>query len=738
MSATASDVIRVSFSLRLESVASDDKTPPMAAYAFDITGGFLTAHAVADNQVSLVLPARFANQTVRFFFGPPQADKATPTIAALTRNNAYELRQRVVTAAETIALPISDAIWRLWLFCPCTVTGQVVTTVTLPNGTTKQLPVCNARVNICEVWALPIIIWRLPEPILLRLRDELVTVITQPFPPPPPPGQLATNAALALPKAPAVAAAIPMLRPPGSTLAAPASLLPRETVTAAALPAIADAQTMNDVRALAASISVADIRNKLVTLGPILLPYFCWWEWLEPWLVVDCFETVTTDSNGNFSATIWYPCVGPTPNLYFSVEQLQGANWVSVYQPFVRCGTYWTYACGSKVVLNVTDPAVIPCAPPETVTPPAGTGSWVLVTAVGGTYVWGTGRAGPAPAGWVQPDGLTDYGSIVNAPFGGYLGFRSGASIDIPRSGAMYYRWSYRMLGTSQWFPMTDPVVRHYVKETPPALPTFPVEVMGPLTVNGVSALYMFKPLNPPPPSASDPAGTITYWPNDDLFADIYSGFLDTTSLPGGAAAAAGVYQVMLEVFDQNAAPVVPGSGTFRFIVPQSVAADGSVTARAADPSEMIGDGYVFNLHIDNNPCTASTDAPAIGGGGTVDACGFLTYTGTSQPITIAFHAKHPNEFATFSFEMVRGVTDVAVADVPGGTEVAAVSAGAYAGDGVGDFTHGFTVGALLDSCVNGAFAESLYVSAKATTGWGDRISAYDAPALRAFALAAS
>ena len=735
MSTTSSDSIRVSFSLRLEGVNTGDKTPSMTAYAFNVTGKFVSAQVVDSNKVSLTLPSYFANQTVRFFFGPPLADKATPSIADLTRKNAYELRQRVVTSGDAIELPIYDSVWRLWLFCPCTVTGQLVTSVALPNGTTKQLPVCNTRVNICEVWALPIIIWRLPEPILLQLRDEFVNIVTQPFPlsTPPSPEGLAANPALALQRSPSVAAAIPMLRPPGSMIDARAAMPQRPT---AALPAVTDPQTANDVRALAASANVSDIRNKLIALSPILLPYFCWWEWIEPWLVVDCFDSVTTDSNGNFSATIWYPCDGPTPNLYFSAEQLQGTNWVSIYQPYVRCGTYWNYSCGSNVVLHVTDPAAIPCAPPVTVNPPSGTGSWVLVTAVGGSYVWGTARSGTVPAGWVQPTGLTAYGSIVNAPFGGYLGFRSGASIDIPNSGATYYRWSYRMLGTTPWFYMTDPVVRHYVKETPPALPTFPVEIMGPLTVNGQQALYLFTPLNPPPPSVSDPAGTITYWPNDDLFADIYSGYLDTTSLPGGVAAAAGVYQIMLEVFDQNANPAAPGSGTFTFILAESVAADGTITARAADPAEMDGDGYVFNIHVDNNPCTAATDPPAITGGGTADSCGFLTYTSTSQPITIAFQAKHPNEFATFSLEMVRGVTAVSVADVPGGTEVSALTAGAYAGDGVGDFTNTFTVGALLDTCVNGGFAESLYVAAKATTGWGDSITAYDASALEAFALA--
>jgi len=192
-------------------------------------------------------------------------------------------------------------------------------------------------------------------------------------------------------------------------------------------------------------------------------------------------------------------------------------------------------------------------------------------------------------------------------------------------------------------------------------------------------------------------------------------------------------------VFDDAANPVVPGPTTFTFIVPQNVASDGTVTARAAQASELDADGgFMFNLHIDNNPCTASIDPPAISGGGTVNACGFLNYASASDPIAIDFEADHPNGFATFSFTMVLGATGVPSADVASGAEVWATSAGPYAGDGAGDFSDTFTVGALLDGCVNAAFAEDLQVTAKATTGWGDQIAAYNAGALRAFALAAS
>ena len=154
MSDTSSEQhIHLTFALRFEGVKHGEAAPAAAAYAFDVTGGFIAKAHVEDGRASLALPGKFANQTVRFFFGPASLREATPSISGLTRLNGYELRQRVDASQPIVDLPIYDPIWRGWLFCECVVTGQLVTNVTLPSGVTKQLPICNARVNICEVWA---------------------------------------------------------------------------------------------------------------------------------------------------------------------------------------------------------------------------------------------------------------------------------------------------------------------------------------------------------------------------------------------------------------------------------------------------------------------------------------------------------------------------------------------------------------------------------------------------------
>ena len=720
--------VRFEVELQFQGVGQE-QPPDTSVFIYDANGQFVASSAVQDSGAVLSLPAQLAGQTTRIFIAPQRQASDTPTVADLTWQQAYEWRQRLDTENPRLSLVVAEPIWRWWFLCPCVITGQLVTTLTLPDGSSKQLPICHSRVTICEVTPLWLLLDRLPDPVVFQLRDAVLDVARRPLPLPPE-EPAPTAGSLALPAPPSIAPAGPLRRRSGPVISGPVSAA-SAPAGAAQSPALSGAGALAPDKLLSLSLSpsVADIRAKLAEIGAIIMPWFCYWEWLEPWLLVNCFETVTTDENGKFFAVIWYPCSGPQPNLYFSAEQLQGLSWVPIYQPPVRCSTYWNFTCGSNVVLNVTDPAAIPCAPAPPVKPPDGLTTWVMPTAVGGSMIWGTSPVTPAPTGWVKGDGLTDYGSIVNAPFGDLLGLRSGSSIDIPSPPLYYYRWSYRPAGTSGVFtPLGIPVVKHYVKQSPGTLPSFPAYQLGPDTVGAESDLFQFKPVNPPGPAAGDPPGTITYWPTDDFLDDIYSGRWDTLT------AAAGEYQVKLEVFDETGSLVDPGAGAFTFIVPSGIGSDGvTVLARAADPSEIDAGGFVFNLHVDNNICTASID-PANIGGSSVNACGFLGYVDASAPVTLSFHAKHPNNFAVFYWNMVRGLSVLGAFDVAE-AEVAAATAGPYTGDGVGDFSANTPASSLLGTCVNAAFGENLYVAAKATTGWGERLTQYDAQALDGFAL---
>jgi hypothetical protein len=281
----------------------------------------------------------------------------------------------------------------------------------------------------------------------------------------------------------------------------------------------------------------------------------------------------------------------------------------------------------------------------------------------------------------------------------------------------------YRPASGGSWEEFSETIGAHYVRKVGAAV-SHPVYVLGPKNIGGKN-LYEFRPHNPP-----SEAGAVTNWPATDWFGDIYSGLLNTVALPEGT------YQFKLEIFNSSGNKVLPGPGTFRFLSPTGTAADGTV--HTAQATSVVDGGYVFTVHIDNRSCGAVIDAPLLGGGSTTDACGFLLYdpsiaaSNAAAKIRISFHATHPGKHAVFSFDVVRATTKVVNLD----GEVMAANIGGFSGDGSGNFSRLLMRSQLLGGCSKGAFAEVLYVYPKATTGWGQRITTYDARAVRAFALA--
>ncbi len=129
-------------------------------------------------------------------------------------------------------------------------------------------------------------------------------------------------------------------------------------------------------------------------------------------------------------------------------------------------------------------------------------------------------------------------------------------------------------------------------------------------------------------------------------------------------------------------------------------------------------------IMVNNQPSVATLSLPLLGGL-PADACGVLHYgVNKGAVLSIGFTASQPANYANFSFEMVRGVTAVALPSPPpsSGPVTAAVSP-------ITD-----TVGALLGPCPTAGFAVELYVAATINNGWS-RQSEYDAEALLAFVL---
>ncbi len=715
--------------IELEGARADDNLDGLQAVVFDRLGQPVAATTLKVSRGEGLLRAEG-----QFSAAPEQLASARVVIAPLMPQAGKDLppdRDRLERqfGGHTVPMPpdlrqpgltlrLPRPYWEGWtLLCACWIRGRLVKRVRLAGGDVLELPICHARVTVCEVDRFRLLLEKLPLPDLYRLRDELLQLVERPVPIP-------------LPEpepwfAPLAASQVLAYTPPRAALRAPVQPV---------------ALTLSDA-------SPQALRADLVAQFDAFRPWLCRLPWLEPWFIVttQCLPPVTTDEMGRFSVLYVHDCHDTDqPDLHVKAEQLIGGDWVTIHNPPVRCHTIWNHPCGDEITVVVTDERAQPCVPDVPVGTPAGADRWVMPMAIGSCWIRGTAGAAPAPAGWVRPDGLLDYGSTVHAPFGGTLGFRQQHALNIPDTGPgqpALYRWSWRRQPGDAWIHMNAPVSRSYVRDLPGPAVQFPSVQLGP----GADDTYRFKPALFDPAdwgvsTAGDPAGTLYHWPVDNSIGDLYAARWST---PGSsdalaAPALAGGYQVRLEVLDSARNVLMPGPATFQFVVPS--AWDGTTLhTRLASPAEIVDGGFVFSVHVDNSRCDATIAAPTVVGGAGVDDCGFLRYT-PGATLRLAFQALHPDQRATFSMAVVRGALPVAAASAGG--EAGALSSGAYAGNGAGHFTHDFAVADLMGPlpghpgrCDNAAFSAQLHVAAKAHDG-NSRLHAYDDSAVRAFALA--
>ena len=145
---------------------------------------------------------------------------------------------------------------------------------------------------------------------------------------------------------------------------------------------------------------------------------------------------------------------------------------------------------------------------------------------------------------------------------------------------------------------------------------------------------------------------------------------------------------------------------------------------------KLIDTSTPVTILVDNNVCIATLPAVTLQSGMIItsaDACGILTYNSakkTTDQVIMAFTASQPNNNATFSLSLIRGVTSVILPSVPptSGPVSAAIS----------PITE--KVSNLIGTCNIAAFALYLYVATTANNGWS-RQSQYDASAAQAFVL---
>lgn len=639
----------------------------LAAFVFDSAGGLLEQQPVKRGRVTLTTP-KPALMRSRVFIAPMSdeaPDDRKPTIERMRSLDAYSpVLAPGHKLVDTIRIPRPHL--DRWLLCLCLVTGRV-------TRSGSQLPVCGAKVHICEVDKFWRWIVRLPELEVLRLRDELLEHYEKPElrrpprleelesaewqegpvgPPDPDPGPMADPAAIR----PAIS------RMTATRLARPASVGAGVASGVAALgprpelpekPAIRPLALPATIKAELLSPSIHMVRDALIKHLELVRPFLCLWPY---WWRYECDEiaVVETDSSGRFEKLIVYPC----------------------------------------------------------------------------TEIHGDGATTTA-------QGLTTGG----APFGGKIEPRVWFSrTTLLGKGIRYHRWSYRRLtegdGTplstpGPWTAITRTVVRHYARQSGSQVTHVPF-VLGPQPVGPTSNLFEIKP-------PSVPTGGIE-WSVVDEREDLASAHFESDKLGVGttrcarALDAAGKYELKLELFKDGTGALVDWTAEGIDLEMTDLAAPfgtNTVTTDLAPDFNRIknaaGHTMAFRmvLHIDNNCCHAAIDE-LTGFGLTASPCGFYDVTATST-VKLGVTARHPNDFATFSFSVKKGTTEhVKLASAAGRVGLSSHAtldtpspSHSYSLTGSGHYDETFTAAELRGVCARAAFSEALHVWTLAQDGYG-------------------
>ena len=344
-------IVKLVGKLEAETEALVDE--PLKAYVFNAEDKFLAMGDLKEGE-RLKLSERELGQAVTLFAGPQLESTEEAPRADRFRRGGY------VEGRFTIPQNKPHINFGKWILPPhwrkkscCRVRGKVLKRIVMPNGETRTAPLCNARVEICEVDKSPRrVIEKLPSDLLARLKIELIELGTPPTPPIDPPPLEVQNIA-------------------GTQRA-------RELRTFAPNHELAELAT-----ALKATTGIEAARATIQNYVAVLKPTWCYLEWLFNDFHVECLKTVLLDSKGCFDTDIVYPCYGDKPDLYFRVEQkCHAGGWTRVHAPTVSCNTHWNYCCGDVVEIIVTNPEAATgltpggCHFPYSAEDPASVGEW--------------------------------------------------------------------------------------------------------------------------------------------------------------------------------------------------------------------------------------------------------------------------------------------------------------------------------------------------------------------------
>ena len=732
----AKKMVNLKVSAHLLDQQPNQELPKGMAYAFSKGSKLLASGKLDRNGIAnLNLPPSREAQSVRVLVGAVIDDDEV-RLSKVMRLGGEGQMIRIDPGVYQVNLDfhVIPSKYLCWLLSRCHVPGTVMKRVEI-DGMPVDLPVCGVTVKVYEVDPIWIIIPRLPDIYIERIRDIIVEGPIPPdgpfppdpwppdgpFPPPPPPPVMTFDAGDAgfggiASKAIAGYAA---------------EAIPRSIASAPSELAMA-----------AKSASTGHLRDALIKYPDFAKLLLCLYT---PWgVTMDLVATATTDQCGHFQAAFFRGCKNPdTPDLYFKVIQHSGPFTFTLYEPSpITCFTRWNYACGTPVSLYTTHPFARTCSPCPPIEPPEPGLNWVAVMHIGnlplsrirGTSVDSGIQASDSTVNqglcFISPTEAGNAATFDGRPFGGmlrlHLEFDNSLREDL---GVHYYQVSWREGDSGDFMPLIGEVHRHYSHEpTGATTPVFEVYSLGPQLVGTTPELFEIPPAMPP----------MGQWVVTDLAEDQTSAKFPTGHfIPEPAH---GKYQLKIDLYTAGGNLVNIDTTNIIYVVPEQLdlAADAPVTTADAAALNLVtdddGDGkksFIMTVHVDNNDCTAAVAKAQLSLSEAND-CGVLEYDpdDMGETVTMPYTAFHPNGFATYRFRLKRGITTLpftqtGTATLPGTfSQTATVSAltGPYPALG-------------LPACPVAAFSEALHVWALATNGWS-RLHAYDAFDHAAFVLA--
>ncbi len=728
-----------------------------------VTEGTLNFNLADNNSVSESTVTAAENiksflsaKQLRLFIAPTPAQnvKSITSMEELDNLKPYEPVLNADREGKISILPLPNIITQFWPFCRCRVTGKVSKWNLVGNNWQDQ-PVCRARVHICDVDIIRYWIYKIPDFIIARIPKLILDpkeIIKRPFPVPEP-EPFSRRASFA---APISEKAIFKTTGTDDAHMAHAAKLPELSMEA---------------RQNLASGNINLVRETILNNYASLHPWLCLWPWTWPYFYkLNELKVVYTDAAGRFDTQISYNCFRDRPDIYIWVEYMINGSWETVYRPAVPCNVRWDYNCGTNINIHVTDPRVpvnccCDCHLP---------GELVWVRAVGNTSISHIKQESLLKAPVNQTVlydriGLTDSGAAGDPsflpvlegdfirPFGGSPTLNMGFGSSLPNTNTFYYRWSYRqrtnadLVSTPDVFkpllPIYGELNKGYQYEYTDAngdTQSAPNSVrLGPNLVAGNDNLYIIPPERPNMAPFNVPEASPDWHQPTDFMNSI--GFNSATLKNNilNTEGADGLYEFKLELFNQ-AGTLITAVPRNTFKVPKYT--DASLSENAPDillANETATTAAAFNMlmRIDNSKCEADIYTLKVNGNpAATDCCGFASYRpgSTEADLEITFKAVHDNDFAVFSFGVVKGTCGGVSAAGATGMVIDSDIVHNYAMS-AGIYGKHFTPADLLGDCYAGgtgkaAFAESLHVAAMATDGYA-RLSGNDAGSLAAFAL---